>query len=80
MPKSHRRAALVVLAVWSGLILAFYVWTVASNCSDSGQADGNDCGAAVGLGVIMAVLIWLAGALVLALVLGLAALVRRLTR
>ena len=75
-----RRATVITLAVWSVLVLAFYVWTVASNCSESGQADGNDCGAAVGLGVLMAAMIWLAGALLLALVLGVAALVRRIAR
>jgi hypothetical protein len=77
MPK---RATLIALAVWSALVLAFYVWTVVSNCSESGQADGNDCGAAIGLGVVMAVMIWLAGAIVVALVAGAVALIRRLAR
>jgi hypothetical protein len=75
-----RRAALISLALWAVLMVGFYVWTVASNCSDSGQADGNDCGAAVGLGVLMAALIWLAGALLLALVLGVVAMLRRFSR
>jgi hypothetical protein len=76
----RRRRPLIVLAVWSVLIAAFYVWTVASNCSESGQAAGDDCGAAVGLGLLMAIMIWLAGALALGLVVGAAALVRRLAR
>ena len=61
-------------------MLAFYVWTVAANCSESGQAEGNDCGAAVGLGVLMAAMIWLAGALLLLLLVGAFALLRRLSR
>ncbi len=77
MPK---RATLITLGVWSVLVLAFYVWTVVANCSESGQADGNDCGAAVGLGVVMAAMIWLGGALVVALVAGAVALVKRLAR
>ncbi|HEX8120700.1 MAG TPA: hypothetical protein VF549_05460 [Solirubrobacteraceae bacterium] len=76
----RRRWPLIVLALWSVLIAAFYVWTVASNCSESGQAQGDDCGAAVGLGLLMAIMIWLAGALVVALVAGAVALVRRLAR
>lgn len=69
-----------MLALWSGLVAAFYVWTVVSNCSDSGQAEGNDCGAAVGLGLLTAIMIWLAGALVVALVAGVVAVLRRLAR
>lgn len=75
-----RRGTVIALLVWSALVLAFYAWTVASNCSESGQAEGNDCGAAVGLGVIMAAMIWLGGALLVALVVGLVALVRRIAR
>ena len=61
-------------------MLAFYVWTVASNCSESGQADGNDCGAAVGLGFLMAAMIWVAGALLVLLLVGAFTLLRRLSR
>jgi uncharacterized membrane protein YhaH (DUF805 family) len=76
----RRRSFWITLAVWSVLMLAFYAWTVAANCSDSGQAEGSDCGAAVGLGILMTVMIWLAGALLLALLVGAFALLRRLSR
>ena len=76
----RRRPFWIALAVWSVLMLAFYAWTVAANCSASGQAEGNDCGAAVGLGVLMAAMIWLAGALFLALLVGAVTLLRRFSR
>ena len=76
----RRRSFWITLAVWSVLMLAFYAWTVAANCSDTGQAEGNDCGAAVGLGLLMAAMIWLAGAILLLIVMGAIAMLRRISR
>ncbi len=76
----RRRWVWFLLAVWTGLMVAFYVWTVASGCSEEGQADGSDCGLTIGLGALMAIMIWIAGVVALVLLRGLVALVRRLTR
>jgi hypothetical protein len=52
-----------VVFVWTALMIWFYVATVRNSCSDPEQ----DCGLAIGLGFGMAAMIWLAGALVIAL-------------
>jgi hypothetical protein len=51
-----RRTTTWLLIVWSGLMVWLYVGTISANCGNE-----NDCGAAIGLGFLMTVMIWLAG-------------------
>ena len=55
-----RRISTWPIFVWSGLIVWLYVETISSNCGNE-----NDCGAAIGLGSLMTVMIWTLGFAVL---------------
>ncbi len=66
--------AIAAALLWTAAMIWFYVSTVQNSCGDPEQ----DCGLAVGLGAMMALMIWVAGAVVGALVgLGLRAIWRR---
>lgn len=54
----------IALGLWSAAMLAYYALTIAGNCGEPER----DCGAAIGLGLLAAVMIWTAGAGVLLLV------------
>jgi hypothetical protein len=55
-----RRIATWLILVWTGLTVWLYVETISANCGNE-----NDCGAAIGLGFLMTVMIWTVGFAVL---------------
>jgi hypothetical protein len=51
------KAVWAVVGLWTVAVVVYYGLTVADNC---GSPDG-DCGAAIGLGLLVAAIFWLAG-------------------
>jgi hypothetical protein len=51
------KAVWVAVALWTVAVAVYYARTIADNC---GTADG-DCGAAIGLGLLLAAILWLLG-------------------
>lgn len=58
------RLTILALIAWSAVMAVYYWRTIADNC---GAGEG-DCGAAIGLGLLLSAMIWGLGAGVIALV------------
>jgi hypothetical protein len=50
------RITTLILVAWSAAMVVYYARTIADNCGGEG-----DCGAAIGLGLLAAAMIWLLG-------------------